>query len=286
MKRLHVLTAVAAASLLAACGGGGGDDNARGALKETPQTVATVTAAQLDAGTAANGLQPLTGKAKCDVRVMSLNYATVGVNGEATNASAALLVPAGACVGPFPLVAYAKGTDVQKPRTLANPQDSETFLLAPCMPPRAMPWWPPTTWALPSRPTATTPICMRIPRPRRCLTRFAPRGRRRPVWGQPVGQGHVHRLFAGRARVHGGAARSRAGLRHRIQRGGRRPPGGPVQPVGLAAVPDAIAGCAVLCALPGDGMAKGVRHGLHQREARHSRRRIRTTSRPCCPTPR
>ena len=130
MKRLHVLTAVAAASLLAACGGGGGDDNARGALKETPQTVATVTAAQLDAGTAANGLQPLTGKAKCDVRVMTLNYATVGVNGEATNASAALLVPAGACVGPFPLVAYAKGTDVQKPRTLANPADGETALLS------------------------------------------------------------------------------------------------------------------------------------------------------------
>lgn len=130
MKRLHVLTAVAAASLLAACGGGGGDDNARGALKETPQTVATVTAAQMDAATAANGLQPLTGKAKCDVRVMTLNYATVGVSGEVTNASGALLVPAGACVGPFPLVAYAKGTDVQKPRTLANPADGETALLS------------------------------------------------------------------------------------------------------------------------------------------------------------
>lgn len=130
MKRLHVLTAVAAASLLAACGGGGGDDNARGALKETPQTVATVTAAQVDAGTAANGLQALTGKAKCDVRVVALNYATVGVNGEATNASGALLVPGGACTGPFPLVAYAKGTDVQKPRTLANPADSETALLS------------------------------------------------------------------------------------------------------------------------------------------------------------
>jgi hypothetical protein len=30
----------------------------------------------------------------------------------------------------MPLVAYAKGTDVQKPRTLANPQDAETFMLA------------------------------------------------------------------------------------------------------------------------------------------------------------
>lgn len=130
MKRLHVLTAVAAASLLVACGGGGGGDNDRGALKEVPATLTTLTTAQIDAGTAASGLQPLSGKAKCDVRVMALNYATVGPNGEATNASGALLVPAGACSGSFPLVAYAKGTDVQKPRTLANPSDSETFLLA------------------------------------------------------------------------------------------------------------------------------------------------------------
>lgn len=129
MKKHHLLTAVAAAALLVACGGGGGNDD-RGALKETPQTVATVTAAQIDAGTAASGLQALSGKAKCDVRVVALNYATVGVNGEVTNASGALLVPGGACVGPFPLVAYAKGTDVQKPRTLANPADTETALLS------------------------------------------------------------------------------------------------------------------------------------------------------------
>lgn len=129
MKRLHVLTAIAAASLLVACGGGGGDDNARGAIKETPQTVATLTAAQLDATTAASGLQAISGKARCDVRVLSLNYATVGVNGEATNASGVMLVPGGACTGPFPLVAHARGTDVQKPRTLANPADPDTGLL-------------------------------------------------------------------------------------------------------------------------------------------------------------
>eukprot|EP01034_Spumella_vulgaris_P021245 gene21245-27262_t len=82
MKRLHVLTAVAAASLLVACGGGGGDENTRGGIKETPQTVATLTTAQLDAATAASGLQAL-----------------------AANASGALLVPTGAaCLGPFPLV--------------------------------------------------------------------------------------------------------------------------------------------------------------------------------------
>ena len=41
-----------------------------------------------------------------------------------------LLSPSGACTTAAPLVAYAKGTDVQKPRTLANPADGETFMLA------------------------------------------------------------------------------------------------------------------------------------------------------------
>jgi pimeloyl-ACP methyl ester carboxylesterase len=129
MKKLPLLTAVAGACLLVACGGGGGDD--RGDLLETSQTLTTLSAAQIDAGTAASGLQPLSGKAKCDVRVVSIFYATVGAKGEDANASGVMLVPAGACAtASHPLVAYAKGTDVQKPRTLANPNDSETFLLA------------------------------------------------------------------------------------------------------------------------------------------------------------
>jgi pimeloyl-ACP methyl ester carboxylesterase len=43
-----------------------------------------------------------------------------------------LLIPTGtaaACTAPSALVAYAKGTDVQKPRTLASATDGETFLL-------------------------------------------------------------------------------------------------------------------------------------------------------------
>lgn len=121
---------------LAACGGGD-DTPDRGALLEAPTTVATLSAAQIDAGTAASGLQALSGKAKCDVKVVALDYATVGVKGERedsagepVNASGVLLVPTGACTAAAPLVAYAKGTDVQKPRTLANPSDGETFLLA------------------------------------------------------------------------------------------------------------------------------------------------------------
>jgi pimeloyl-ACP methyl ester carboxylesterase len=130
MRKIHTLTAIAAAVLLVSCGGGG-DNDARGALLETPQTLTTLSAAQINTSTAASGLQAFTGPAQCDVRVMSLNYATVGVNAENTNASGVMLVPAGACAnGSYPLVAYAKGTDVQKPRTLANPSDGETFLLA------------------------------------------------------------------------------------------------------------------------------------------------------------
>ena len=129
MRKTNALTALAVAVLLVACGGGGSND--RGVLIDPPQTITTLTAAQINGGTASSGLQPLTGAAQCDVRVVALNYFTVGVNSEQANASGVMLVPAGACAGnSHPLVAYAKGTDVQKPRTLANPSDSETFLLA------------------------------------------------------------------------------------------------------------------------------------------------------------
>lgn len=102
----------------------------RGTLLEPAALVTTLTAAQIDGGTAASGLQPISGKAKCDVKVVALNYNTLGVRGEAANASGVMLVPAGNCTAAAGLLAYAKGTDVRKPRTLANPADSETFLLA------------------------------------------------------------------------------------------------------------------------------------------------------------
>jgi pimeloyl-ACP methyl ester carboxylesterase len=110
---------------------------ARGTLVDTAAVVVTLTVAQIDGATSAppvgSGLQAISGKAKCDVKVVSLNYNTVGVSGEKTNASGVMLVPVPTgsnCTTPAGLVAYAKGTDVQKPRTLANPADAETFLLA------------------------------------------------------------------------------------------------------------------------------------------------------------
>ncbi len=118
------LSIISAAALLAACGG---SDPVNGSLIDAPVTLATLTKAQLDA----SGLIALSGPAKCDVKLVSLNYVTPGAKGESSNASGVLLIPTGSgCTTPAPLVAYAKGTDVQKPRTLANPLDSETGLLA------------------------------------------------------------------------------------------------------------------------------------------------------------
>lgn len=129
MTYFRLSCVAAAAVLLVACGGSDGPQ--RGALLDPPATLTTLTAAQIDAATAGSGLQAISGKAKCDVKVVALNYTTVGVkDGENTNASGVMLVPAGSCTGAAALVAYAKGTDVQKPRTLANPQDGETLLLA------------------------------------------------------------------------------------------------------------------------------------------------------------
>ena len=120
-------TILAAACALVACGG---TDPDRGQLTDPPAVLTTMTAAQINGASAASGLQALTGTAKCDVKIVALNYATNGVGSDRSNASGVMLVPAGACSAtPAALVAYAKGTDVQRPRTLANPADGETFLL-------------------------------------------------------------------------------------------------------------------------------------------------------------
>ena len=137
MNVLRLTSICAATALVAACGGG--EDPAtvapvstRGNLIGSATTLTTLTIAQINGGTAASGLQPITGTALCDVKVVALNYKTVGTNGEDANASAVMLVPAGSstCTAASALIAYAKGTDVQRPRTLANPADGETFLLA------------------------------------------------------------------------------------------------------------------------------------------------------------
>lgn len=131
----RLTTLVAITILLAACGGSD-DQPRRGELLDPPVRVGpTLSAAEIDALTAANGVQALAGVARCDVELVALDYATIGARAERTNASGVLLVPTGApgsacATEAAPLVAYARGTDVNQSRALANPQDPETGLLA------------------------------------------------------------------------------------------------------------------------------------------------------------
>lgn len=131
-KRLWMVLMVALS--IAGCGGGGGSEDSafsRGDLLELPNMIASFTATEIDAMTQTSGTQAITGKARCDVKLIGLNYRTVGVHSEQTNASGVLLLPTGACDVDAALVAYSKGTDVVRPRTLAHSADPETrFLLS------------------------------------------------------------------------------------------------------------------------------------------------------------
>ena len=104
----------------------------RGNVVGVPTLIGTQTITQLDAITL-GGLVALTGKAKCDVKVEQINYRTPGVQpGEMSNASAAVLIPSGndpGCKGPFPLIAFARGTNLEKAHTNATLTDPSTVLL-------------------------------------------------------------------------------------------------------------------------------------------------------------
>ncbi|MCX7230663.1 MAG: esterase [Burkholderiales bacterium] len=107
------LTALVVA-LLAACGSDSPNPTT-GALIEPASTVGTLPKAALGGA--------------CDVTVVALNYSTSGAKaGEFSNASGGMLVPSGtdaACKGPFPIIAYSRGTEVSKPRTMASLTDPE-----------------------------------------------------------------------------------------------------------------------------------------------------------------
>ena len=130
---LRAALAVSVAALLAACGS---DDGTKRGEVSSDAAVATLTAAQIDATTASPSLpiQALTGTAKCDVTVRKVVHTTAAPNGGGDGAStavAAVLVPtpSATCAGPFPIVAYDPGTNVEKARTLASPTAGETLLL-------------------------------------------------------------------------------------------------------------------------------------------------------------
>jgi len=136
MSRFTLSLAIAAIGGLTACGGGSNSPAASGVgangslLSQT--TVATVSVAELNLQATSTGLIALSGPAKCDVTLKSIDYQTPGVHpGEITNSTAAVLLPSGAnCPsGPAPLLAYAHGTEVSKTFTLAKVDNPETALL-------------------------------------------------------------------------------------------------------------------------------------------------------------
>lgn len=133
MKRIRTWASlVCGAWLLAACGGGEDANTERGALLAA-QLLGKVTIAQIDAGTAASGLQALSGTAQCDVDLRYITYVTRDPHGAPASATAGVLVPSGtgaACTGDRPVVLYAHGTTMTQTKNLANvSSDSEGSLL-------------------------------------------------------------------------------------------------------------------------------------------------------------
>ena len=116
------LTAIVSA-FLSACGGGGDDPPpARGTIV-TAQLAGAATTAQIDAGTTASGLRPLSGAAACNVDVRYVLYITRDPAGEPATASAAVFVPNGGgaqCSGDRPVVLYAHGTTVTRSYNVAD----------------------------------------------------------------------------------------------------------------------------------------------------------------------
>ena len=127
MNRLPALALSGVAlMILAGCGGGGNDgvavglpaDTGRGSVvTQPPERVQRLTTDQftslLQVTAQGRSLQTIAGTPKCGVDLRYLEYRTIGGQGEATNATAAIMVPAGtdaACNGPRPVVLYAHGT--------------------------------------------------------------------------------------------------------------------------------------------------------------------------------
>lgn len=147
MKFLKLATSAAAAAMLAACGGGdttngpsfdlGGN---RGSLLATPSTLAQLTPDDFvnrAKAAKAESLFQVTNLPKCTITFNYFQYGTVGGKGEATTASAGLMVPSGAdpaCTGPRPVLLYAHGTTTEKQKNMANPIKSKKLPTDPDVP--------------------------------------------------------------------------------------------------------------------------------------------------------
>jgi predicted dienelactone hydrolase len=149
----HAAALAGLALLLAACGGSDGDnsvvvtppapppapapapppvaDTGRGSVVAPPEQAAKLSAADFTAslqGSAQGGaVLQVAGTPKCGVDTRYLEYRTIGAKNEATNATAAVMVPTGtdaACSGKRPVLLYAHGTTADRNYNLAKWTDS------------------------------------------------------------------------------------------------------------------------------------------------------------------
>ncbi|HEV7815357.1 MAG TPA: prolyl oligopeptidase family serine peptidase, partial [Janthinobacterium sp.] len=159
------LSLILLAGALSGCGGGGsgGNGSSSGATAAAPtpsviaapargsvigaasavpvvvsssQTVATLDPPTLTQMLEAlqSGFSKITGTPTCSITPYTVQYNTVGGQGEATTASAAIMVPSGAnpsCSGARPVILYAHGTTADKTYNMARlGQNSEARLIA------------------------------------------------------------------------------------------------------------------------------------------------------------
>lgn len=133
------------ASLLIACGGHSNSSVSqsqgtpmRGQLISNPVKTASYSPSDLlsllTGDPLGKELLQLTFSPTCNVAVYHLQYQTVGGAGEATQASAALMIPSagpGSCQGARPIVIYAHGTNASKSFNMADlSNNSEALLMA------------------------------------------------------------------------------------------------------------------------------------------------------------
>lgn len=135
-KRLLPLI-IAGSLLTAACGGGGGGNapstppqmsSGRGQLiKSPPSRLSSLSASELlstlSSSTQGQVVLQFALAPTCSVDTYYLEYQTVGARGEATTASAALMIPTGSdpiCQAPHPIVLYAHGKRVSKAFNIAD----------------------------------------------------------------------------------------------------------------------------------------------------------------------
>jgi hypothetical protein len=94
--------------------------------------VTVITKKQMSTGIVNGVVAQLTGPPKCDVTLYAVVYKTIGVKGEAADASAAFMIPGKTCgSGPYPLLGYAHGTNIAKNQLITDPSTSNASWTAP-----------------------------------------------------------------------------------------------------------------------------------------------------------